>query len=80
MSEGFDLTTVYIATNQPEAEIIKGRLELEGIPAVLSYESAGLVYGIMVDGLAQVKIRVPSKLAEKAKEILNTDYSIQSNQ
>ena len=53
-----------------EAQIIKGRLESEGIPVLLSYESAGLVYGITVDGLGEVKIMVPGHLAEEAKEIL----------
>jgi hypothetical protein len=53
-----------------EAQIIKGRLESEGIPVLLSYESAGLVYGITVDGLGQVKIMVPEHLAEEAREIL----------
>lgn len=64
------LTTVYIASGQPEAQIIKGRLESEGIPAMLRYESAGLVYGLTIDGLGQVEIQVPSSLAQKAKEIL----------
>ena len=53
-----------------EAQIIKGRLESEGIPVLLSYESAGLIYGITVDGLGEVKIMVPKHLAEEAKEIL----------
>ena len=55
---------------QIEAHIIKGRLESEGIPVLLSYESAGLVYGITVDGLGEVKIMVPRHLAEEAKQIL----------
>jgi len=53
-----------------EAQIIKGRLESEGIPVLLSYESAGLVYGLTVNGLGEVKIMVPKRLAEEAKEIL----------
>ena len=53
-----------------EAQIIKGRLESEGIPVLLSYESAGLVYGITIDGLGEVKIMVPQRMAEEAKEIL----------
>jgi hypothetical protein len=64
------LTTVYIAGNQAEAQIVKGRLENEGIPVLLQYESAGIVYGITVDGLGQVKIQVPSSLAQNAKDIL----------
>ena len=53
-----------------EAQIIKGRLESEGIPALLSYESAGLIYGITIDGLGEVKIMVPEYLEEEAKGIL----------
>jgi len=63
------LVTVYVAT-QMEAQIIKGRLESEGIPVLLNYESAGLVYGITVDGLGEVKVMVPKRLAEEAREIL----------
>jgi len=53
-----------------EAQVIKGRLESEGIPVLLSYESAGLVYGLTVDGWGEVKIMVPKALAKEAKEIL----------
>jgi hypothetical protein len=65
-----ELTTVYIAVGQPEAQIIKGRLEADGIPAMLRYESAGLIYGITVDGLGQVEVQVPSSLAAEARQIL----------
>ena len=58
---------------QMEAQIIQGRLKSEGIPALLSYESAGLVYGLTVNGLGEVKIMVPKWLAEQAKEILGLD-------
>ena len=70
MPEESGLTTVYIANGQPEAEIVKGRLENEGIPAVLRYESAGIVYGLTVNGLGQVEVQVPSSLAQHAREIL----------
>jgi len=53
-----------------EAQIIKGRLESEGIPTLLSYESASLVYGLTIDGLGEVKIMVPAHLAKEAREIL----------
>ena len=69
MSAREQLVTVYTARYM-EAQIIKGRLENEGIPVLLSYESAGLVYGLTVDGLGEVKIMVPGHLAEGAKEIL----------
>jgi len=69
MSEREQLATVYTARYM-EAQIIKGRLESEGIPVLLSYESAGLVYGITIDGLGEVKVMVPKRLAEEAKQIL----------
>ena len=69
MSARGKLVTICTA-RQMEAQIIQGRLESEGIPALLSYESAGLVYGLTIDGLGEVKIMVPKRLAEEAKEIL----------
>ena len=71
MSESEPLVTVR-TTSYMEAQIIKGRLESEGIPVLLSYESAGLVYGITVDGLGQVKVMVPKHLAEEAKQVLES--------
>ena len=73
MSASKQLVTVRTA-NYMEAQIIKGRLESEGIPVLLSYESAGLVYGFTVDGLGEVKIMVPRDLADEAKEILGVVY------
>ena len=70
MSKEAELTTVYVANGQPEAEIIKGRLESEGIPAILRYEAAGFIYGLTIDGLGQVEVQVPSSLAQRAKRIL----------
>jgi hypothetical protein len=67
------LVTIYTAMGQPEAEIIKGRLEVEGILAILKYESLGSVYGLTVNGLGQVKIQVPAKYADAALEIISTE-------
>jgi hypothetical protein len=72
MSAREQLVTVRTAKYM-EAQIIKGRLESEGIPVLLSYESAGLIYGLTVDGLGEVKIMVPKALAKEAKEILGVD-------
>jgi len=65
------LVAVYTASYL-EAQIIKSHLENEGIPAILSYESAGLVFGLTVDGVGQVKVMVPEHLAEEAREILQS--------
>ena len=69
MSTEEQLVTICTA-RQMEAQIIKGRLDSEGIPALLSYESLGLVYGLTIDGLGEVRIMVPEHLAEEAREIL----------
>ena len=62
--------TVYTAYGEPEAHIIKGKLETEGIPVILKYESAGPVIGIIIDGLGQVKVQVPEDMVDIAKKIL----------
>lgn len=58
-----------------EAQVIKGHLESEGIPVLLSYESIGLVYGLTIDGLGEVRIMVPESMAEQARKILGIEGS-----
>jgi hypothetical protein len=62
--------TVYIAQGQLEANVVKAKLQSEGIPAILQYESAGVVYGMTLDGLGQVRVQVPEPLAETARAII----------
>jgi len=73
MEPGDKLITIYQAMGQPEAEIIKGRLEVEGILTLLQYESIGSVYGLTVNGLGQVKVQVPAKYADRALEIISAE-------
>ena len=77
MESADQLITVYKAYGQPEAEIVKGRLNIEKIPAMLKYESLGSVYGLTIDGLGQVEILVPLKYAEQAREILGHDAELE---
>jgi len=74
MAEGKKLVAICNA-QQIEAQIIKGRLENEGIPVLLSYDSSSLVFGLTVDGLGMVKIMVPERFAEQAREILRVKYN-----
>lgn len=72
-------------TNQPDlvcvcrcpglllAEVYRSKLEAWGIPVLLSYESAGPVIGITVDGLGEVSLMVPAELADEAQELLQED-------
>lgn len=61
---------VYRAANEMEAQIIRGRLEEEGIPVLLRYEAAGPVFGLAVGALAEVRVLVPAALAEQARLLL----------
>jgi hypothetical protein len=65
-----DFVVVHVAQGDLEANVIKSHLECEGIPAMLQYESAGRVFGLTVDGLGEIRIMVPKKLAEEAREII----------
>ncbi len=61
---------VYRAANEMEAQVVRGRLESEGIPVLLRREAIGPVFGFSVGALAEVRVLVPALLAERAREIL----------
>ena len=61
---------VYTALNHLEAEVVRGLLESEGIPASLQYESVGLVYGLTIDGMGETRIYVPEHLENRARQII----------
>ena len=65
-----DYVAVAIVQGQARASVIRAHLESEGIPAYLKYESAGLIYGILADGLGEVKIMVPADMAAEARKII----------
>jgi hypothetical protein len=65
-----DFVVIKIVQGEPIANIIKSHLESEGIPVYLKYESAGIIYGITVDGIGEVRILVPKECAEEAKMII----------
>lgn len=69
--DGLKLVTIYTAFGQLEAQVIKTKLESAGIPALLRYESAGVVLGLTVDGLGEVRVMVPEDLASEARRLLN---------
>jgi hypothetical protein len=64
---------VWEAANLLEAQIVKGRLESEDIPAVIRSEALGTIYGLTTGSLAAAAVLVPAPLADKALEILNTE-------
>jgi hypothetical protein len=67
------IVSIYQVAGQLEGEMIKNFLEANGIPAGLSQESAGIVYGLTVGSLGNVEILVTEENAEKARALL-LDY------
>lgn len=65
------LEVVFTAQGMLEANIIKGRLEASGIPALLDHESQ--VWGMVIDQLGEVRIFVPAEHAQAARDLLALD-------
>ncbi len=65
-----DLTVIHVAQGLTRAYVVKGYLEERGIPVVLQYESAGPAIGITLDGLGEVRLLVPTRLARWARRLL----------
>ena len=57
-----------------DVEILKGLLEAQGIPVVLSQEGAGKSLGLFVGPLGEVQILVPKSKLVSAREILMDFY------
>ncbi len=68
--EEMDLECVLSCQGIDLAQIYKSKLEAAGIPVLLSYEVAGLVFGITIDGLGEVRVMVPAEFAAEAEELL----------
>lgn len=62
---------VHRTSGKMQAEIIRGRLESAGIPVLLDYESVGLIYGLTVDGVGEVRVMVPAERVEDARLLLS---------
>lgn len=70
MPEEPDLVCVRTCQGIDLAQIYRSKLEAAEIPALLKYESAGLVFGLTVDGLGRVEILVPKDYAQDAEALL----------
>ena len=64
------LGKVYQSQGMFAAEVVKAKLEANGIPALLKYESVGQVIGITIDGLGRVEVHVPADFAEDALAVI----------
>jgi hypothetical protein len=67
------MVTVYRSQGMLGAEVIRGKLELAGIPVYLKYEAVGQVFGLTVDGLGLVEVMVPEEWVEQAVDLIAED-------
>ena len=58
-----------------QAEILRGLLEAQEIPTVLSQEGAGRAIGLTIGTMGTVQILVPSKDQDRARELLEAYYA-----
>jgi len=72
MSEPTELVTVAFAQGQWEAEIIKTRLEADGIQAILRYEALGPILGVTIGALGRVEVQVAPDDESRAIEVLES--------
>lgn len=70
---------VYVAPSPAAGEVVRARLEYYGIPAALSYESAGRVLGLVIDGWGETRVLVAAAHADEARRIL-ADAGIEADE
>jgi len=65
-----DLVVVYRAKGLVDGEIIRGFLEAKGIPANISQEAAGKIYGLTIGDLGIAEVLVRAQDERKALDLL----------
>jgi len=73
MAQEPELVQVWTCQGWDVAQIYKSKLEAVDIPVLLKYESVGLVYGLTVDGLGEVRLFVPAEYAAEAEALLQDE-------
>lgn len=68
--QNVDLKELIRVWGPVEAEIIKNLLESEGIPCFFKGLMLQTIYPFSADGLGEIKILVPEKDLERAKDLL----------
>ncbi len=64
------LVAIYRSQGILAAQVVKAKLDAAGVPALLKYESAGLVFGLTVDGLGLVEVLVPEDWQAEAEALV----------
>jgi len=73
MQKDDEIVTFRTFYNPMEAEIIRTKLEANGIPSFISDESLGILYPVYNQGGGGIKLKVFAKDAEKCEEVLTEE-------
>ena len=71
-----NLVCVATTAGQMPAQVLKSKLEAAGIPVLLEYESAGLVLGLTVNGLGEVRVMVPQEFEQDALLVIRPEETL----
>jgi hypothetical protein len=70
------LVEVCKVSGEAAAQILKGKLESNDIPVVLTSLAAPSVHVFILDGLGEYHIWVPASLAEEARKLIEEDEDV----
>jgi hypothetical protein len=68
-----ELIVIFTTYDVTEAYIVAGRLQSEGIPALVHKEPAGTAIGLTVGTLGEAKVLVDSRDYERALDLLESE-------
>lgn len=71
MQKDDEIVTFRTFYNPMEAEIIRTKLEANGIPSFISDESLGVLYPVYNQGGGGIKLKVFARDIERSNEIIN---------
>lgn len=74
-----DIVTLETYYNPMLAEIIRAKLEANGVPCFLTDESLGPMYPVFNQGSGGIKLKVLAKDVNRCKEILAEDDELEGN-
>ena len=69
-----DWMIVYETSNEPEAHVVAGRLQVEGIQAVVYRQPGAAALGITIGRLGSVTVLVRPSDYERSLSLLEPDY------
>ncbi len=64
------LIVIYKAAGEVEAELVKGKLNNAGIPAIFDHEAGGIAFGLTIDGWGEYRVLVPEDRLSEARTVL----------